>query len=297
MVMLWLLALAAWDVIQLWRGGAPSGLANLLLARVAGRLFKGDRSGNSFHALMILPLMIVVFTADKQIIPWIQPFSWDPTFVRWDQMLGFGRMPWQILQPALGHPAITVALNFAYDTWFLLMFGFLIGFGFSARSSILRLQFLIALCLAWIIPGTLCAMAFSSAGPCYYAYLYPGPSPFAGQMSYLHGIGANLIWSLTVQDNLWRSYTTSMGAINGISAMPSMHVVVAVLLALAGNRFNRKFGVALWIFAASIVLGSVHLMWHYAVDAIAGIFLALCCWWIGGYGARNWCGLHENSTQ
>lgn len=287
----WLLTLATWDVVQLWRSGAPTGLTNLLLERMIRRLLKGDRLGNSFHALMILPTMIVAFTAVKQIIPLIQPFSWDQTLARWDQIIGFGHMPWQILQVVLGHPAITVALNFVYDAWFLLMFAFLIGFGFSARSNVLRLQFLIAFCCAWIFPGTLCAIAFSSAGPCYYAYLYHGISPYSAQMSYLHGIGANFVWSLAIQDDLWRSYKTGVGAFNGISAMPSLHVVVAVLLALAGSRINRKLGVALWILAGLIVLGSVHLAWHYAVDGLAGVLLALVCWWAGGYAARNWCGL------
>jgi hypothetical protein len=293
----WLLTLAMWDLVQLWRSGAPRGLANLLLERMVRRLLKGDRLGNSFHTLMTVPPMIVAFTAVKQIIPLIQPFSWDRIFARWDQIIGFGRMPWEILQPMLGYPAITVAINFAYDSWFLLMFAFLIGFGFSARSSALRFQFLIAFCCAWIVPGTLCAIAFSSAGPCYYSHLYPGPSPFSAQMAYLYGIGADLIWSLTVQEGLWHSYIAGAGALNGISAMPSMHVVVAVLLASAGNHINRKLGAALWTFTVVIMLGAVHLMWHYAVDVIAGAWLGLCCWWIGGYGVRHWCGFVENRPQ
>jgi hypothetical protein len=47
-------------------------------------------------------------------------------------------------------------------------------------------------------------------------------------------------------------------------------------------RVNKWLGRALTVFAAIIVLGSVHLAWHYAVDAIAGMGLAFLFWGVAG---------------
>ena len=74
----------------------------------------------------------------------------------------------------------------------------------------------------------------------------------------------------------------------GISAMPSMHTAAALLFALAGWHLNRKLGIALFIFTGMILLGSVHLAWHYAIDGYAGIAIALIAWWVSGIVARKW---------
>jgi membrane-associated phospholipid phosphatase len=87
------------------------------------------------------------------------------------------------------------------------------------------------------------------------------------------------VWSIQVQDMLWHSYATGHGEITGISAMPSLHVTVAVLLMLLGWRTNRWLGAAMSVFAGLVVIGSIHLAWHYAVDGIAGAGLAVFFWW------------------
>lgn len=43
------------------------------------------------------------------------------------------------------------------------------------------------------------------------------------------------IWSLQVMDALWKNYETGVGPINGISAMPSMHVGTSVLFAILAS--------------------------------------------------------------
>lgn len=284
---LWIFTLAAFDVLQLWRNGASAGLSNLLIERMSHRLLSGDRLGNSFHALAALTPMMIAFTAVKQNISAIHPFSWDKTFAQWDRAMGMGLMPWEILAP-LNYPAISIILNFAYHVWFILMFGVLIWQAFSTRTSALRMQFLLAFCFVWFFGGSVLAIVFSSAGPCFYGNLFAEPNPFAPQMAYLQAIGPQWIWSLNVQHDLWHSYVTGEGPISGISAMPSMHVIVATLNALIGWKVNRRLGIALSLFAGLIVLGSVHLLWHYAVDSIAGGAIALACWLAAGVIARRW---------
>ena len=58
------------------------------------------------------------------------------------------------------------------------------------------------------------------------------------------------------------------------------------LFALLGWRLHRAAGIGLTIFAALILVGSVHLAWHYAVDSYAGVLIGLLSWWIAGHLAR-----------
>jgi hypothetical protein len=57
-------------------------------------------------------------------------------------------------------------------------------------------------------------------------------------------------------------------------------------MALWGWRVSRNIGWILSAFAALIVIGSIHLLWHYAVDGIAGAFLATLFWMAAGKIAR-----------
>ena len=73
-----------------------------------------------------------------------------------------------------------------------------------------------------------------------------------------------------------------------ISAMPSVHVAIAVLFALAGREAGRVAGLVLTAYALVVLVGSVHLGWHYAVD---GYFAALATGlsWVGcGAALRPW---------
>jgi hypothetical protein len=111
-----------------------------------------------------------------------------------------------------------------------------------------------------------------------------GEDPFQPLMAYLNEANEiTPIYALHTQDLLWESYLGAEGMIKGISAMPSIHVGMCVLLALlafAGGK--RRLG---WFFAAltaTIFLGSIELGWHYAVDGYAGAVVALATWFLAG---------------
>ena len=240
-----------------------------------------DRPGKIVHTVLtITPLMISVSTI-KSIIPVISPFSWDPVFDRWDRILFFGYRPWELLQPVLGYPFVTSAISLIYTLWFFVMFGTLFWQAFFA-GGIRRHQFLLAFSLSWFVAGNVLALMFSSVGPCYYGFLF-SPDPYAAQLAYLRE--AQQHWpvsALDVQARLWQSYVATGGANIGISAMPSLHVTIAVLCTIVAWRSARWLRVAYATFAVLIAIGSVHLGWHYAVDSIAGIGLAFLFWFLSG---------------
>ena len=84
-------------------------------------------------------------------------------------------------------------------------------------------------------------------------------------------------------DVLWKNYETGTGPINGISAMPFMHVGTSVLFAMLGFASGQRWvGWLLTLFAALIFVGSVHLGGRYAIDGYAGAAVAIFGWWAAG---------------
>ncbi len=247
-----------------------------------------DRAANGLAIVIVFVFFMNVFAYLKGSVPIVQPFAWDTTFIAWDKWLHFGRAPWEWLHPILGYAPITLLLVACYHLWFMVMWILVSGLAFARVPSVLRTRFFLAFMLTWGIGGNLMAIVFSSAGPCYYALTGNSPDPFVPLLDYLHTLNETFpVWSIDTQMLLWDGYQ-GKGLRLGISAMPSMHNAAALLFALACWHINRKLGIALFIFTGLILLGSVHLAWHYAIDGYAGIAIALIAWWVSGIIARKW---------
>ncbi len=258
----------------------PRHLTRHIVADWRERYFTGERVAAALPVFVLMPVFFSAFTSMKAMIPVIQPFSWDPAFARWDLWLHGGSHPWELLQPLLGQPLVSSAVNAVYNLWFFVLFGLLLWQAVSLRDRRLRLQFLVSFVLVWAILGSLAATLLSSAGPVYFGRVTGLEDSFAPLMAYLREAGATYpIWALEVQEMLWADYRLAdAGPGSGISAMPSLHVASAILFALLGWRTSRALGMALTAFAAMILIGSVHLGWHYAIDGYAAIPAAWLIW-------------------
>ncbi|HJN76246.1 MAG TPA: phosphatase PAP2 family protein [Myxococcota bacterium] len=243
----------------------------------------------------LLPLFMSTFGSLKVAIPRMVPFEYDRLFHDWDVAL-HGGPPFEWLHPTA--PLVTVAINVAYNAWIFLFFGILIWQAFSMHRR-LRARFLLSFVLLWILAGTLLATLTSSVGPCFWAELYPGePDPYAGLMAELHMLHeVHHLWAVDVQEQLWAAYERgTVETVAGISAMPSMHVATSVLFALLGWARHRVLGVALGCFAAIILVGSVHLGWHYAVDGYVGAVCGVLVWVFVGLAMR-WSGWMADEAE
>ena len=239
-----------------------------------------------FRALPLLAVFSLFFSAVssfKTLIPVFQPFVWDSDFIALEYVLHGGKQPWEWLQPLLGYPWITLLINFVYNLWFFIMFLGVFWQLLDVRDECRRRTFLLSFVLIWAINGSLLAVYFSSAGPCFLDRLYPAESnPFAGLMTYLNTVNQSLpIWAIPTQDALWALYEDNqLSAGGGISAMPSMHVSVAWLLFLLVRKdaaWLRWLGRSFVVF---ILIGSVHLGWHYAIDGYLAIVTTTLIWWL-----------------
>ena len=254
----------------------------------------GARMANGIPMVIIMIIFMYVFVGVKASIPNLNPYSWDHYFSELDRTLHFGQLPWQWLQPILGHPFITFAININYSGWFLVMWMTWVYFAFADSPSVLRTRFFLGFFLMWILIGGIMAIVFSSAGPCYYGRLGLSRDPYADLMAYLRGANEVFpVWAIPVQDVLWQGHV-GKSEIVGISAMPSMHNGSALLFALAGYQVSRFVGHLLSAHAALIFIGSIHLGWHYAVDSYLAWALTLVIWFAVLPIARWW---HSTAAQ
>jgi hypothetical protein len=238
--------------------------------------------------VLFMNFFMDIFTDIKKNIPHLIPFTWDAAFAEWDRIVHFGKHPWEWLQPLLGYWPVTYLVNFSYNFWFLVMWMLWMHFAFAAQTSVLRTRFFLSFLLTWSIGGSLLAVLFSSAGPCYYSLIGLSPDPYAELMNYLREVHEILpLMAIRLQDALWASYINQW-MLGGITAMPSMHNAASLIFALAGWQISRRIGIVLTIHCALVYIGSIHLGWHYAIDAYAGWAVALPIWFLCKPIAQWW---------
>jgi hypothetical protein len=269
----WIQGLAGWKAA--WNG---EGTRFITPGRIAGVVI----------VAVLTPFFLNTYGSWKSMIPDLQPFGWDARISSLDRVLHFGRLPHEWLQPVLGHSAITRTIDVLYILWLPVNGAVIVWQGWSTRLN-LRAQFFVTYFLVYILLGTILAAALSAGGPCYYGALAGLPNPYAPLMAYLGGLSAEQpIIALRVQETLWRNYTEGLNLpFVGISAMPSVHVAVAVLFAIVGWRTSRWLGWAFTAYAVVVLFGSILLGWHYAADGYVSALLVPVIWLMTGRLLRS----------
>ncbi len=227
----------------------------------------------------LLPLFMNAFGSWKAAIPQLQAFSWDIPLMRVDRLLHGGADPWRLLEPLLKRPWIVSAWDYGY-TLFIPVQTAVVLWQVWSRDRLLRHRFLITYVLTWMLLGTVTAIALSSAGPCFYGEIVPGPNPFVplfellGAVHAIHPVGA-----LEAQQVLWVSHTQGLAIpFAGISAMPSMHVALPMLFVLVAWNERVYLRLVFLAYLGFNLVGSVLLGWHYAVDGYAAMLGVVIIW-------------------
>jgi hypothetical protein len=228
--------------------------------------------------LIAISIFMPIFSSLKSSIELFHPFNWDDTWIALDRSI-HGADPWRLLQPYLGYPFVTSFLSRAYQFWFMLIYAGPVWFAIFQTNRTLRLRFFLGYFLTWTICGMVLAVFLASVGPCFVEPLLGNPY-YAEQMAYLHSVHRhNPLFVIEIQDQLlawYRAGDHSLG--RGITAMPSMHVALSVLYALAMRKVSKPLGWLFAGFAVIILLASVHLGYHYAVDGYAAAIITLVIW-------------------
>lgn len=257
---------------------AGAGFGAWLREYIQGDVFAGGMLG------LVAAYESVFFILQKATIRWVHPWAWDRQFADWDRIVHFGRHPYEWLLDVFPNGTFDGFMQAAYIGWFGFMYVALGWALFVDRNRLRKLRYVAVFLLAWILLGGLCATALSSSGPAFFLTLNPDqPDIYAGLTAYLAAHHDNLVGIIFVQNKLleW-NLNPAVIIPNGISAMPSMHAAISTLVTLYTWTINRYvFAVTLFC-AVSIVVSSIYLGFHYAIDSYFSVVCVSLMWWAAG---------------
>jgi PAP2 superfamily len=215
----------------------------------------------------LVALQVAALTWIKGMLPLVIPFWADPYLARIDFAL-FAGDPSRFLRWAI--PLVEPV----YISWLLVKVAALIAI-LSLPASAGKSRAMMAYFLTVGVVGVCGQFLISSAGPLFYSRLGFGDA-YEPLLAGLAHSGRNTIG---MADYLWSTYSGEAARVGtGISAMPSMHVAVAVWIFLAARKMAPKIKWIAFAYALLIFVGSFTLGWHYVSDAVIGAAAALAAW-------------------
>lgn len=263
-------------------------------ARLRGRSFSGMIAllrkhgwlGARLVRFLVLAPTVTAFFANfavwKSAIPRFHPgFPWDARLEQLEVWI-HGDHPDRLLAPLFGSPESVLFLDRVYHTWFYMLFALVIWQAWEGDHRRLR-QFWMSFALVWIVLGIIVATGFASAGPIY-AGLDRGSASYDDLLGRLQAAGA--LTPLFVHMSAWalweavRAPGISVG--DGISAFPSLHVAIACLATFTVWRVNPWLAWIAGSYTMLILVGSIMLGWHYALDGEAVILATAAIWIVAG---------------
>ena len=252
-------------------------------------LLSTDNLARAIPTILLVGVFMFTFPSFKSHIPDFNPFVWDAALAEFDRILHFGHSPWELLAAVTGYGAFTVKIDQIYYLWFPVVFTATAAIALIPGHNDWRHRYLLSFVLAWIVIGCILAVGYSSVGPIFYDRLYGGSSGFTALTAQLEAVNsASALHTLHVRDQLWQAYSSPTNQIiSGISAMPSMHNAIAVLLFLAARHGDAILKWMAGAFAAVIFIGSIHLGWHYAADGYVSAIAIIAIWKFTGWYVKR----------
>lgn len=266
---------------------APSAPLAQLAAQIGRRVTPRLVSGAALFAAV--SVFYGAFATIKTLLPSLAPFTMDTWAANLDAALHGGHDPWTLLQPIMGHHAVTRAVQFLYlPGWLGSMGALTLVLACARRFDRLRARFFWTFFGSWILLGNLAALAVMTGGPVYFGRFTGDTERFAPLLAYHEFSRGMMHSSADTQDALWSAYVNNFAGLgSGISAFPSMHVAMATLFFLVARHLHWGMGVAYGLVAVIIMAGSVHLGWHYAIDGYASALTVMALWWLTGRSMRR----------
>jgi hypothetical protein len=220
----------------------------------------------------------------KLVVPLRHPRLFDQELWDLDQVLFFGLAPALFFLDLFEGPMIRF-IDLAYAKVFYVSGLLAIGYFASHPSRRLRVAFVNGNVALWIT-GAWLYMLVPSLGP---AFRFP--------QIWLE-YAASLRDTQVLQALLMRNYqnvlraaageevTAPIRIVFGIGAFPSLHVAFQLYVFFWMRRIWTSGEVLFALFFVTILLGSMITGWHYLVDGLAGIVIAVLCYLIFWKRAR-----------
>lgn len=236
-------------------------------------------------AVLATGVTLPLFQVFKQIVLPARGFPFDVHIAAAERWIFGGRDAWEVTHAFFGGVWPTLVLDAAYAFWLPMMFLFPMVVSAAIHDVDARGRLIGTWVASWVIIGSIGAWLLGSAGPCYYNDLVGPNAGFLKLHAALQALDGQAqsfglsIRALYFQDMLEATQAgTNLDFASGISAMPSMHVAMASLFAIAGFRRSRLLGGIFTVYALTIWIASVHLGWHYALDGVVGAAMMGALW-------------------
>lgn len=243
-------------------------------------------------AVLATGITLPMFQVFKQVVLPARGFPLDAIIMPLERGLLGGHDAWELTHHFLGGLWPTLMLDAAYAVWLPMMFLFPMVVAAAIHDATTRGRLIGTWVASWVIIGSIGAWFLGSAGPCYFNDLVGRHDGFIRLHHALAGLDAHArsyglsVRALYFQDMLEATQAGRVDFASGISAMPSMHVAMASLFAIAGYQRSRRLGLVFTLYALTIWIASVHLGWHYALDGVVGTAMMLALWAISKPIAR-----------
>lgn len=240
---------------------------------------------DTLTALASIIVTVASFTVYKTMVLPAGGYGHDATFIALDRMLLGGTDGWMLTHRLLPGPEITWWIDFIYLPLFLpMVVGYAACAGLRGKPQ-LRYTYMTSFLAGFVLVGMIAADVLDSAGPIFDGIVYGDGTTFGPLQALLlgHSDPDAPLFSIKAQDHLLMVYQEGIVRFgSGISAMPSVHLVMAGLWGLAAWHLGRVAGVVLTAYVLLIWIGSVHLGWHYMTDGLVALLMTTVIWRIMG---------------
>lgn len=255
--LIFVIVAAAIGCIVAWTMMPPLGVM-LALPLVLAALF--DRSAFTAWALQVMVFFAFILArvwADETGIAWKGHYV-----ASWDAALFLGSNPTAVLQDIARAKWVDVAACWTYISFFVVPT--LVAMGLWWRGKGFR-DFIVASAMIHTIALIV-------------HYLVPTIPPWmASAMGIIEPIDRIFldVMAPAAPQIMEAGYRASA---NDVAAMPSVHMAITTLAALAAMRLGQSAGIMGWIYAMIMLFSITYLGEHYIVDGIAGAIVAGVAW-------------------
>ena len=276
------------ELIRTRRSAAHKGQSITLI------VFRRIRWTDMAAALLALAILSSSGTVYKTTQIGSDGYGWDAMFIAWDRALFFGYDPWQLTHAIFSTPRATAWIDFFYHGLFLpMILGYILCVALVERPE-LRYTYILSFLGGILVTGMIMAAWLHSAGPVYDGHLFGDGRTFGPLIDRLAAQAEEerSMAALRAQDYLLRMHETGrIGFAGGISAMPSVHLMLTFIWMFAAWHIHKALGVLCGVYTAIIWIGSVHLGWHYFVDGLVSLVVMIVIWRLAG----RLCGLYPSA--
>jgi len=204
----------------------------------------------------------------KAIVPLLRPGElFDRQLADLDRSLFFGHDPAALLHSALGTGVMTQVLSAFYVAFIVFLpLSLAVALVFSRRLQA-GLYYATALSINWIL-GAASYFLLPSLGP-----IYAEPGDFA----HLPASEVTRLQGVLLDQRVAFLADPTVATPQSIAAFASLHISMSLTAALAAHLLGlgRRMKVLLWTWVSLTTLATVYLGWHYVLDDLGGIVIAV----------------------